>query len=366
MTVSESPAALGLYTEIARLALAAWGLERETALKLVKLRENAVFAVGINIPRYVLRIHRRGYHTDGALRSELQWMTVLGAHGIATPKVIPTTGGDLIARVELDIATAYQCDLLAWVSGQPLGTIEQQTTQSVAVNERAYYLLGREAGKVHRHGEVWQPGPQFQRHRWDEEGCLGKSGNWGYFGDLPSLNERDRSLLIRAADLARKRLAVFGKSGQRFGLIHGDLVPENVLIEGERCTLIDFDDSGFGWFAYEIANAVFFLCGSDSFAPALAALVRGYRAERELTDEDLDMLDVMLFMRGAAVLAWLHTRRETELWKAIEPYVTDVTRALATRLTGARDSVGVLETTWDTLQKQNRLPGGPRTRRANK
>jgi Ser/Thr protein kinase RdoA (MazF antagonist) len=334
-SVGPLPEAHRRYADIAHLALASWGLERDTATTLLKLRENAVFAVQTeDTPRFVLRIHRQGYHTDIALRSELRWMIALNNHGISTPKVIPTIDGDLIASVAFDLATPYQCDLLSWVSGQPLGSIEQHSAQTSVLSERAYYLLGREAARVHRHGEVWEPSPDFQRHRWDEEGCLGKGGIWGYFGDLQSLERRDRELLIRAADIARVRLSEYGKSRQRFGLIHGDLVPENVLIEGERCTLIDFDDCGFGWFMYEIANAVFFFCGSDRFVPALRAVVRGYRQERALTDEDLLILDVMLFMRGATVLAWLHTRRETELWKAIESSVTQVTLALAARLTG--------------------------------
>ena len=39
-------------------------------------------------------------------------------------------------------------------------------------------------------------------------------------------------------------------------MIHADLVPENVLVDGDSIRLIDFDDAGFGWHHFEIATAL--------------------------------------------------------------------------------------------------------------
>ena len=85
---------------IARLALPAWGLADEASLRLLKYRENAVFSVSMNgSPAYVLRVHRRGYHSDSALRSELAWMTALNSQGIPTPRVAATKGGDVLTHI---------------------------------------------------------------------------------------------------------------------------------------------------------------------------------------------------------------------------------------------------------------------------
>jgi Ser/Thr protein kinase RdoA (MazF antagonist) len=91
---------------------------------LLKYRENAVFAVrAVDGRRNVLRVHRPRYRTDDHIRSELTWMQALAADGIATPGVIATKSGDTIARVDADgFPEPRQCDLLAWVEGQPLGT----------------------------------------------------------------------------------------------------------------------------------------------------------------------------------------------------------------------------------------------------
>jgi len=321
---------------VARLALPTWGIVGDAGLRLLKHRENAVFAVELDgKPRYVLRVHRRGYHTDTALRSELLWMTSLHDHGIPTPLVTPTREGDLLTLVAgADGAGPFQCDLLSWVSGTPLGTIENKSFGREEFIERAYEQVGRLAAQVHRHSEHWRPAEPFERHRWDEEGFLGTHPVWGHYGDLDSLTAGELGLLNRAAEVARRRLAEFGKSSDRFGLIHGDLVPENVLMDGETCTLIDFDDAGFGWYVADIAVAVFFQVGTASFTPALHSMLHGYRQVRELSADDLRMLDVMLLLRGLAVLGWIRTRGETDTAEQIRPSVTEIALNLAAVVTG--------------------------------
>jgi len=330
--VGPSPA----LVSIAQSALPSWGIGHDASLRLLKYRENAVFAVDIDDrPTHVLRVHRRGYHDNAALRSELLWMTALNDHGIPTPRVIPTRQGNFLTLVAApDGGGPFQCDLLSWVKGVPLGSIESKSFGKEEFIERAYEKVGRLAAQVHLHSEQWRPVEPVRRHRWDEEGCFGTGAVWGFYGDLATLTVAERALLDRAVIIARPRLAAFGKSGDRFGLIHADLVPENVLMDGETCTLIDFDDAGFGWYLADIAIAVFFQVGSASFAPALRAMLRGYRQVRRLPAGDLHMLDVMLFLRGLAVLGWIKTRGETETAKQIRQSVTAIALSLAASLTG--------------------------------
>ena len=162
---------------------------------------------------------------------------------------------------------------------------------------------------------------------------MGRHGVWGYYDLLEILTDVQRTQLRRGESAARRLLTAFGKSPDRYGLIHGDLVPENVLHDGTgRFTLIDFDDSGFGWYVGEIATAVFFQMGTPSFEPALEALIRGYRQVRSLSPVDLQMLDVMLFLRGMTLLGWIQTRSEMQTALKIRPAVVAACLSLAATL----------------------------------
>ena len=53
-----------------------------------------------------------------------------------------------------------------------------------------------------------------------------------------------------------QRLHAYGTDIDRFGLIHADMRLGNLLVDGERVTLLDFDDCGFGWFLYDLAASL--------------------------------------------------------------------------------------------------------------
>ena len=74
---------------------------------------------------------------------------------------------------------------------------------------------------------------EFIRHAWDEEGLIGANPFWGRFWDSPA-SEEQRSLLLQARRAHARTASVWPHLGN-FGMIHADLVPENLLIEGTRC-----------------------------------------------------------------------------------------------------------------------------------
>jgi Ser/Thr protein kinase RdoA (MazF antagonist) len=109
----------------------------------------------------------------------------------------------------------------------------------------------------------------------------------------------------------------------RYGLIHADLVPENVLIDGTQVQVIDFDDAGFGWHLFELATSLYFIAGDAIYPVAREALIQGYRSERELSDETLEWLPLFLAARGTTYLGWVHTRQGSDTAREMTPFLVE-------------------------------------------
>lgn len=315
--------------ELAGRALAHWGVD-DFALDLIKHRENAVYRVTLpNGTRYALRVHRADYHSDVELRSELQWMHALNAYGVHTPAVIPTTDGSLFVRVAAENGETRQCDLLAWVDGTPLGSIEEESQEDLSVLTASYRTVGQLMARLHNHASEWLLPDGFVRHAWDIDGITGEDPFWGRFWELEALAPAQVDLMHAAAEIVSHRLREFGQAPDRYGLIHADFLPENLLVADDDIKLIDFDDAGFGWHLFDIATSIFFFLGEDEFDAVLEAIVEGYRSERDLPDSHLEMLPTFLMARGLTYIGWLHTRRETDTAQELTPVVVEGVCALA-------------------------------------
>jgi Ser/Thr protein kinase RdoA (MazF antagonist) len=321
---------VGRLTTLAHEALSHWGII-DAEVGLIKHRENAVYSVrqpdGV---RYALRVHRGGYHSNDELRSELQWMQALDDYGVHTPPIIPAKDGELFKVVASDgVPEARQCDLLGWVDGKPLGSIEGGVETDRDTLVQSYHTVGELAAKLHNQATSWALPNDFARHAWDVDGILGENPFWGRFWELKALTASQLNLLQRAREKLRAQLVAFGQNNDRYSLIHADFLPENLLVTAEDIKLIDFDDSGFGWHLFELATSLFFHLGEDHFDDVCQSIVTGYRLHRELSDEHLEQLPGFFLARGYTYLGWAHTRKETETAQAMTPMIVEGVCALA-------------------------------------
>lgn len=313
---------------LAAAALIRFGLPPESKLELLKHRENAVFRVDDpeSGNRYALRVHRDGYQTERSVRSELLWMDALHEAGVQTPRALPGRDGEIVQTVSVPaVSEPRHCDVLSWIEGAPL---------DAAGSTQAYELLGELNARLHLHARRWSLPADFTRQRWDEEGLLGETPLWGRFEDLEVLTADQQRLLREAGRTVLKRLRSFGKTSDRFGLIHADFMPDNVLIHADRASVIDFDDCGFGWHLYDPATLFGSSIKDPAYVEILNAWVEGYRSVTDLPDEQLSELPVFIMARCLVGLGWLHTRRETETAKLVTGVVVDLACDYAEALLG--------------------------------
>lgn len=310
---------------LAGAALSRWGLEGAT-VEMINLSENATFRVSPpNAARpVILRVHREGYHTVDGIRSELAWMRALQADaGVKTPQAIPGLDSEDIQTVgHPALPKPRNCVLFEFIEGT-------EPSQDDLIGP--FKQLGEVTARTHLHSRQWRRPPYFQRLTWDFEHSLGRAANWGPWQEGPDVTPERAELLQRLVDTIELRLNRFGKSPDRYGLIHADFRLANLLIFNGDTRVIDFDDSGIGWFLYDAATAVSFIEQRPDIEELLTAWAEAYRRIRPLSAEEENELWTFLMLRRMTLFAWIGSHAETDLAKQEGPSYSAQTCELAER-----------------------------------
>ena len=316
---------LSVLAEVALTATEMWGLNA-TSLSLIKHRENAVYELHTaDDLKYAVRVHRTGYHSNEALQSEFVWMEALRDSGINVPQFLPRNSSEIFALVSHEhLAAPRQVDLLHWINGEQLGSVEDGLGENTEQISRIYAVIGKTMAHLHNHSSTWTPPAKFVRHAWDLDGLVGESPFWGRFWELEALSPEQRDRVAWARDSAATQLAEIPRASSHFGMIHADLVPENILLEDGQVRIIDFDDAGFGWYLFDIATALYFIQDDPNYEVAKSALITAYREVRPLPEEDLDKLPLLMLARSFTYLGWVHTRNGQQEAQELTPLLVDM------------------------------------------
>lgn len=301
-------------------ALASWEFE-QARLHPIGISENASFRVDTPDKRYVLRVHRPGYHTLAELESEHVWTGALLRAGIDVPVPARTPDGREYVTLPFEGGERH-IGMLEWVDGELLGNVIAREPSDFARHFRA---AGRIVAAIHNQSSSWVVPGGFHRHRLDVEGLMGETPFWGPFWNLPQMHRKQREVIESARRTITEELSRLGHSNETFSLIHADLHPHNLVVGEHGLHVIDFDDAGFGWHHYELAVALYRYQEDDRFGDIRAALVDGYREVRPLPDSVVGMLPIFFLVRSLVHLGWRAQRPEhgTDLSEDIEDAVRE-------------------------------------------
>jgi len=285
-------------------ALPRWGLPADAPLSLLNVSENATFIAGEAL---VLRVYRDGYHTPAEMRSELDWIAALRAAGVVhTPAPVPALDGTLLQALP-DGAVLRHAVAFAHMPGvEPAGDLPARFRQ-----------LGGITARLHAHARGWSPPEGFRRKRWDASTMLGDQGHWGPWRAAIGLDAAGEAVLAAVASRLGDELDAFGDGPDRFGLVHADLRLTNLLADGARLGVIDFDDCGFCWHLYDFAAAVSFMEHDPAVPRLMAEWIAGYRAVAPLAERDTAMLPRFIMLRRMLLTAWIASHAETPTAQAL-------------------------------------------------
>lgn len=298
------------FLEPARQALDQFPIKPVDVSLLVRA-ENITFKVaddGGNL--YALRLHRPAYHTLEELQSERLWTKALLQAGIHVPEPITTRDGRDYAGVDVALFGRHcHASLSRWVPGELLMQLIRDDTPRERL-ELYFQKLGALTATMNDQAAHWHPPAKFRRHALDADGLVGVQPFWGRFWERSDLSPGERALLVETRTRIYELLIRYGKDASRYSVIHADLHPGNVLVNGDTLTAIDFDDTAWGWHMYDLAAALNQCQELAEFGALYAACVQGYRDVRPIAEEDLAMLPLFLLVRGMAEIGWFADRPE--------------------------------------------------------
>ena len=329
--------------QLAQVALNAYGLS-DVRFKLLRQAGNTLFRVNEVDPvpttkaelytqgQYLLRIHLPRYQTTEAIELELAWLAAMCRDAnLPVPEPVSTPDGHLLTRVSIPgIPGERDCSLYRWVKGHLI-------TRDVRPHH--YRAQGRLMARLHGFAAHWPspPVPTKRKYDWD-----------GLFRDAAGVYTSGRetwSLLpqeyVEPFEVVTRRVKQvmdeWGQGPEVYGLIHGDLgLDANVLFWGGEARAIDFDESGFGYYVYELSLALEHCQEDDALPQFRDALLDGYTQVRSLPEDQLEHLDLFLaayfvyLSLYAAGVAPFHPndreellRRMARAFRLVERYLAD-------------------------------------------
>ncbi|MGQ9369781.1 phosphotransferase enzyme family protein [Azospirillum sp. ST 5-10] len=323
-----APEVVADLTAMVERGVSRWGLPAGTEVQLLNLSENATFrlrdpAEGRDL---VLRVHRVGYSAPDEIASELAWIAALRADGIVeTPAPVPGADGVLVQRLDSPAGgPARHAVAFTRVAGR------EPAADADLV--RWFGVLGGLTARMHAHARSWARPAGFRRKVWDYQAMVGPDAHWGPWRAGLGLDRAGEAAIERALALIETRLQRFGTGPERFGLVHADLRLANLLVDGDRLQVIDFDDCGLSWFVYDFAAAISFIEHEPIVPDLMAAWVAGYRREAPLSDEEVAEIPTFVVLRRILLTAWLASHAEIPFARAMGQAYTAGTVRLARAL----------------------------------
>lgn len=230
---------------------------------------------------YAVRVLTNSQSTPSHLAAQHAWMHAL-ARDTTVPVPNPVTGPDGLSHavVASDVLDRPITVVAAsWLPGRDVAELSLQQAHE----------LGVTMATMHNHASGWTPPEGSSMAVFDEP----------LFGDedlLSTLTEvPDGGARLIEDSLARARLAFEEAMLDQMLVIHGDLHGGNLKWHEGDLAVFDFDDSGFGTAALDLAISTFYL--RDTVDGAEEGLRQGYQAMRDLPAIDPVVLEALIASR---------------------------------------------------------------------
>lgn len=215
-------------------------------LKQVELHDgaaNLVYYISGPHPSY-LRISYRKDRSFEMINSELNFLNYLAEHAYPCPKPIRSLNKNLCEQYQVD-GHLLTASLFSEIKGKQIYEMQFQMPKGVSLSQ-FWQECGKVLGRLHSLSQSYCKVHDVTRFNWLQR-------HTDSLSFLFPENEKYQTLLHQViTDIGKTP-----QNSQTYGLCHNDFNVCNFLIDYEsldfEMTLIDFDDSGFNYYMYDLA-----------------------------------------------------------------------------------------------------------------
>lgn len=202
---------------------------------------------------YSLRVHEsksstleRFWTSPDVLDSELVWLDALNRDtSLTLPVPKRNQQGSYVTQVG-----EMNCTMLSWVAGEqkPYFTNDQELKSTAEMT-----------ASLHHHASKWQLPSSFIRPTVNSTRIRTALDLFKQQVREGLLDAHDVQILEAAGERAMALLDTLPKNKLTWGVLHGDIVPPNIVFLDGVANPIDFGASGFGFFLTDLAITFFFI-----------------------------------------------------------------------------------------------------------
>ncbi|MEM7713969.1 MAG: phosphotransferase [Cyanobacteria bacterium P01_A01_bin.68] len=293
-----------LNTEIARNAVKQYNFN-SVKLELIKHLENTTFKLSTEQGNFLVRVYCGLQNTVQDIESEakiIEYLISCNDYGYQKP--IYNNSNNFVSIGEAS-GISKPVSILSWIDSPIVGN----NVNDISLFEK----LGKLIAHIHNKLVDWRKPIDFHRPILDAGNLIGKNGAFGYANMAYKYFDREtiglfESVYQRLIDFE----AVAAGEKNIFGIIHSDLHLNNVILHQNNLVPIDFDDSGYGYYIYDLAVILANYWGIPEYSEIKTNLIKGYRSVGQLSSEIENQLSLFIAARYIFIALYFAGKSEQE------------------------------------------------------
>jgi len=249
----------------------------------------------------ILKVIAPEHRTVDEVQAEVDWLLALREGGLRVAEPIASRNGKW---VETSSAGPDHKVLVAFRRAAGRVTAPPDWTDARIT------AWGEMLGHLQDHSRGWNPPGPRRKH-------LAEKINLTGFSEVVP----DDPAFVAAAEVLAGEAGPLLRNGADSGLIHADLHHWNLLLAGEEWTAIDFDDSAYGPYAFDLAMPLFYAVRSpregtpDTIAEwFLGPFLSGFTRRTSLPVTTAEELSLYLRFRELDLVMALRLKLPDEKW----------------------------------------------------